>query len=115
MTSTIEPQRAHDIGQRQRTARSAAGSIQHLIDRRLRRLSDQPRSQVLLERLMRRTRPLPEHGVRLVRDIPDLNDRHGVIVAAGGDATADCSGRLLVSLGQNDDVTYAFLYRTEIP
>jgi hypothetical protein len=80
MTSTIEPQRAHGIGQPQRTDPSAAGSIQQLVDRRLRRLGDQLRAQVLLERLVRRARPLPEHGVRLVRDILDLNVRHGAIL-----------------------------------
>jgi hypothetical protein len=67
MTSTIEPQLTRGIRKRQRTTRTTIGPIQHFVDRRLRRLGDQLRTQVLLERLVTRARPLPEHGVRLVR------------------------------------------------
>ena len=44
-------------------------------------LLDETAQQILLQRLVRRCRTPPEDRMRLVRDILDLDARHGAIMA----------------------------------
>jgi hypothetical protein len=44
-------------------------------------LLDQPRTQVLLQGLVSRSRPLPQHGVCALGHVFDLHVGHGAILA----------------------------------
>ncbi len=52
MTSTVEPQPAHRVSERQGSAGPSAGTGEHLVHGRLGRLGNQLGTQVLLQRLV---------------------------------------------------------------
>ena len=60
MTSTVEPQPAHRVSERQGSAGPSAGTGEHLVHGRLGRLGNQLGTQVLPQRLACRARPLPQ-------------------------------------------------------
>jgi hypothetical protein len=81
MTSTLCPQGAGRRLQRNRASRSAAGTLQHLLECGPTSLLDQLRAEVLLERLVRRGGALSQDGVHIVRNVLDLHTGHGAIMA----------------------------------
>jgi len=60
---------------------AATGAFEHFVNRGSTRLGDQPAAHVLLQGLVSERRPSTKHGVHFLRDILDLNARHGAIMA----------------------------------
>lgn len=80
-TSTVLPQRLDHIGEWDRAACPPSRSSQDLVHGWGTRRVDEHPAQILLQRLAGPHGSLTQHGVRLFRDVLDLNAWHSVIMA----------------------------------
>src|SRR5205807_10277928 len=77
------PQDLDGAGEGHRATGASAGPAEYLVERRPAGLLDEPREEILLERLARRRRSLPKLGVNGIGHVLDLNGSHwgGAILA----------------------------------
>jgi hypothetical protein len=101
-TSTIRPHRRDRRLQSHRSTRTPAGTVEDLLQGRPARFLDKPRTQILLQRLMRGRGALPQYGVRLLGNILDLHTRHSAILAPQApDSNRVTFGMTVIYGGQN--------------
>ena len=78
---TFSPDSKHRRTERHLSAFAHGGTFEDLFSGGLTRLGDQSAAEVLLKRLMRPRRPLPQDPVCVIRDVFDLHTGHGAILA----------------------------------
>lgn len=96
---TFLPEDRNDVPERRRASSAGAGVIQHLVERGPARFVNQAAQEMLLQQLVSRCRPLPEHRVDFLRDILHLHarqERHAGAIDASMHAIEEAGRRPVV-------------------